>query len=55
MVRSAKIAKAAKRSLRQDGKHSLAGLALVEPYQQGEFDGLCGIYAIVNGLRLLAA
>ena len=54
MGRPPKPAPAAKPGPRPDG-HRLAGLALVEPFQQGEFDGLCGIYAIVNGLRLLVA
>lgn len=25
-----------------------------KPYQQGAFDGYCGLYAIVNALRLIA-
>ena len=25
----------------------------IRPYRQGRFDGLCGIYALVNALRLL--
>lgn len=31
---------------------SVRGLA---PYQQGQFDGLCGVYATVNALQLLSA
>lgn len=31
----------------------IASSTHLEPLQQGEFDGLCGIYAVVNGLRLL--
>jgi hypothetical protein len=31
----------------------IASAAHLDPFQQGEFDGLCGIYAAVNGLRLL--
>ena len=54
MARSAKAMPRAKLLLRRAGRHQLAGFPLVDPYQQGEFDGLCGIYAIVNGLRLLA-
>ena len=26
---------------------------LIAPYRQGELDGLCGVYAIVNALRLV--
>lgn len=25
----------------------------IEPYQQGDLDGLCGLYAVINALRLL--
>jgi hypothetical protein len=31
---------------------SLAGARLYEPYQQGELDYFCGLYAIINALRL---
>lgn len=27
---------------------------LVEPWEQGELDGLCGIYAIINAMKVLA-
>ncbi len=55
MARSSKTAPVAGPSQGGGGSHSLPGLTLIEPYQQGEFDGLCGVYAIVNGLRLLVA
>ena len=42
MARPPKAAAAAKPGVGQGGGHRLAGLALVEPFQQGEFDGLCG-------------
>ena len=32
----------------------LAATRLIEPYSQGELDGLCGLYAAVNALRLIA-
>jgi hypothetical protein len=25
----------------------------LKPYQQGRLDGLCGVYALINALRLL--
>ncbi|AML50414.1 hypothetical protein [Falsihalocynthiibacter arcticus] len=31
------------------------GAALIEPYQQGDLDSLCGLYAIINALRVLHA
>jgi hypothetical protein len=55
VARSAKMGLAGKLQARRAGGHRLASLAHVEPYQQGEFDGLCGIYAVVNALRLLVA
>jgi hypothetical protein len=27
----------------------------LRPYQQGEFDNLCGVYAVLNAIRLVAA
>lgn len=41
-------------ALRHD-RHLVAGAKLLEPYQQGEFDGLCGLYAAINGIGLLAS
>ena len=32
----------------------LAAAAELEPLQQGKLDGLCGLYAIVNGIRIAA-
>jgi hypothetical protein len=55
VARSANMGLAGKLQPRQAGAHSLATRARVEPYQQGEFDGLCGIYAVVNALCLLVA
>lgn len=31
------------------------GAALVEPYRQGQLDALCGLYALINALRILHA
>lgn len=31
------------------------GAAMTEPWQQGNLDALCGLYAIINALRLLHA
>lgn len=33
----------------------LASAKILQPYGQGDLDGLCGLYAAVNGLRLVAA
>jgi len=32
---------------------AIAGARLLQPFQQGYFDGLCGLYSTVNALRLL--
>jgi hypothetical protein len=34
---------------------TLAGAAKLEPYQQGQLDYHCGLYAAINGLRLTLA
>ena len=31
------------------------GLKLIQPLGQGDYDGLCGLYAILNAIRLAAA
>jgi len=33
----------------------LTGVALCEPYEQGDFDNLCGLYAALNAIRLVMA
>lgn len=33
----------------------LAGVALCKPYKQGDLDNLCGLYAALNAIRLVAA
>jgi len=35
------------------GAGHIASSTRIQPYQQGEFDGFCGIYATINGLQLL--
>ena len=31
-----------------------AGVAAPKPFEQGDLDGLCGVYAVVNAVRLVA-
>jgi hypothetical protein len=33
--------------------HKLVGLRYLEPYSQGELDSLCGLYSIINAIRLV--
>ncbi len=33
--------------------HKLEGLLQLEPYAQGELDSLCGLYSIINAIRLV--
>jgi hypothetical protein len=34
---------------------SLRGARMIEPVSQGDYDGLCGLYCIINAIRLVAA
>lgn len=34
---------------------SLPGAAMIQPAGQGDYDGLCGLYCIVNAIRLVLA
>ena len=34
---------------------SLRGARMIEPVTQGDYDGLCGLYCIINAIRLVAA
>ena len=33
--------------------HKLDGLSQLTPYAQGELDSLCGLYSIINAIRLV--
>lgn len=37
------------------GKATLPGADLIEPLSQGDYDGLCGLYCIINAIRLVLA
>ena len=34
---------------------SLRGARMIEPVSQGDYDGLCGLYCIINAIRLVVA
>ena len=36
-----------------NGSHKLEGLLQLAPYAQGELDSLCGLYSIINAIRLV--
>lgn len=36
-------------------KANLPGVRLIEPLHQGDYDGLCGLYCIINAVRLVLA
>lgn len=37
------------------GRTMLPGVALCKPYEQGDFDNLCGLYASLNAIQLVTA
>lgn len=39
----------------QPGAFSLAGANLIEPVTQGDLDGLCGLYCLINAIRVVMA
>lgn len=39
----------------QPGAFSLAGANLIEPVTQGDLDGLCGLYCLINAIRIVMA
>lgn len=39
----------------QPAAWSLRGARMIEPVSQGDYDGLCGLYCIINAIRLVAA
>ncbi len=41
------------RLLREGMMETIQKLEAIEPFYQGELDGLCGVYAIINAVRLL--
>lgn len=36
-------------------EYSLPGAHLIDPLTQGDFDGLCGLYCLINAIRILMA
>ena len=39
----------------QPGACSLPGANLIEPVTQGDLDGLCGLYCLINAIRIVTA